>query len=212
MPRPGTPSSGGRARDRRALVAALGSAEAERLLATLLDAHPDLLAEAAGLAEAHLGSVTAEGVAEDVAFALEGLSVEDIWERSGTQPDGSYVEPGEAAWEVVEEAVAPFIADLTRRVELGRRAEATAICQGVLLGLYRISQEEGDFLDGHAPDTLEEAAAGALEVWRKGSKGRAGSAPRPRELAAMRRFLSDALPAWGSFLGRTIGRRTARTR
>ncbi len=47
-------------------------------------------------------------------------------------------------------AVAPFIADLTRRVGLSRRAKATALCRGVLLGLYRISQGEGEFLDGRA--------------------------------------------------------------
>ena len=63
---------------------------------------------------------------------------------------------------MVEEAVAPFIHDLARRLELGRRAEATVLCQGTLLGLYRVSQEEGDFLDGHAPDSLEEVAALAI--------------------------------------------------
>jgi hypothetical protein len=205
MPRPDSPSIAKRARDRRAVVDALDGAEAKQLLATLLDAHPELLTEVADLAEAELGAVTAEDLAEEVAFALEGLFVEDIWERAGTQPDGSYLEPTEAAWEVVEEAVAPFIADLTRRVELGRRAEATALCQGVLLGLYSISHGEGEFLDGHAPDTLEEAAASAVEGWKKGSRDRAGSGVRARELAAMRRFLSDALPDWESFLTRTIG-------
>ena len=205
MPRPDSPSTAKRARDRRAVVDALDGAEAKQLLATLLDAYPELLTEVADLAEAELGAVTAEDLAEEVAFALEGLSVEDIWERAGTQPDGSYLEPTEAAWEVVEEAVAPFIADLTRRVELGRRAEATALCQGVLLGLYSISHGEGEFLEGHASDTLEAAAASAVEAWKTGSRDRAGSGVRARELAAMRRFLSDALPDWESFLRRTIG-------
>jgi hypothetical protein len=186
-------------------VDALDGAEAKRLLAALLDSHPDLLSEVADLAEAELGAVTAEDVAEDVAFALEGLSVEDIWERAGTQPDGSYMEPGEAAWEVVGEPVSPFLADLTRRIELGRREEATALCQGILLGLYRSSQEEGGFLDGHAPDTLEEAAVSAVAAWKKGGKGRASSGPGARELAAMRRFLADAVPEWEPFLRRTIG-------
>ena len=205
MPRPDSPSTSKRARDRRAVVDALDGAEAKQLLATLLDAYPELLTEVADLAEAELGAVTAEDLAEEVAFALEGLSVEDIWERAGTQPGGSYLEPTDAAWEVVEEAVAPFIADLTRRVELGRRAEATALCQGVLLSLYSISHGEGEFLDGHASDTLEGAAASAVEAWKKGSRDRAGSGVRARELAAMRRFLSDALPDWEPFLRRTIG-------
>ena len=203
MSRPGSPSTAKRERDRRALVDALDAVEAKQLLGTLLDAHPELLTEAADLAEAQLGAATAEDVAEDAAFALECLSVEDIWERAGTRADGSYVEPTEAAWEVVDEAVGPFIADLTRRVGLGRRAEATALCRGVLLALYRISQEEGEFLDGHAPDTLEGAAASAIEAWKKGRRDRAG--PGARELTAMRRFLANALPEWESFLRRTIG-------
>ncbi len=206
MPRRDSPSAVKRDRARRVLVDALDGAEAKRLLAALLDVHPELLGEVAGLAEARLGAVTAEDVAEDVAFALECLSVEDIWERAGTQSDGSYMEPGEAAWEVVEEPLAPFLADLTRRIELGRREEATALCRGILLGLYRCSQGEREFLDGHAPDTLEEAAASAVTVWKKGRKARAGSGPGTRELAAMRKFLLDAVPEWEPFLTRTIGR------
>jgi len=193
-------------RDRRALLGALDAAETKRLLATMLDAHPELVAEAADLADSELGSLTLEGVADNVVFELELLHVEDIWERSGTQHDGEYVEPTEAAWEVVEEAVEPFIEDLARRIELGRRAEATALCQGLLLGLYRISQEEGEFLDGHAPDSLEETAALAITTWKKGKKGRAVAGARAKEWAAMRRFVTDTLPEWRSFLIRTLGR------
>lgn len=206
MSRPDSAKTAKQASRHRAVVDALDGTEAKQLLAALLDAHPGLLAEVAGLADGQLGAVTAESTAAEVAFALEGLSVEDIWERAGSHADGSYVEPTEAAWEVVEEAVAPFLADLRRRVELGRGAEATALCRGVLRGLYSISQADGEFLDGHAPDTLEEAAASAVEAWKKGTGGRAGSAAGARELAAMRSFLSEALPEWASFLRRTLGR------
>jgi len=110
------------------------------------------------------------------------------------------MEPAEAAWEVVGEAVTAFLADLTRRTLLGRREDATALCQGMLLGLYGSSQEEGEFLDGRAPDTLEEAAVSAVAAWKKRGKGRASSGPGARELAAMRRFLADAVPEWEPFL------------
>ncbi len=72
-PRPDSPSTAKKERARRALVDALDGAEAKRLLAALLDVRPELLMEVAGLAEAELGAVTAEDLAEDVAFALEGL-------------------------------------------------------------------------------------------------------------------------------------------
>ena len=204
-PQGGSARSARGTRERRAVLGALDGAEAKRLLAALLDARPELAAEVAELADAELGGVTAEEVEEEIAFELESLSIEDVWERSGTRPDGSYVDPNEAALEVVEEAIAPFLEDLSRRVGLGRRTEATALCQGVLLALYRISQGEGEFLDGAAPDALEEAAARAVEVWKKSGRGSAGSGAGARELAAMRSFVSDALPEWESFLGRTIG-------
>ena len=114
MPAARSPRRSKATRERRALVDALDAAETKHLLATILDAHPELVAEAADLADAQLGDLTLEDVAEDVMFELGLLHVEDIWERSGAQLDGQYVEPIEAAWEVVEEAVAPFIEDLAR--------------------------------------------------------------------------------------------------
>ena len=66
-------------------------------------------------------------------------------------------------------------------------------CKGRCTSLLRT-----EFLDGHASDTLEEAAASAVEAWKKGSRDRAGSGVCARELAAMRRFLSDAYPSQNS--------------
>jgi len=207
MPLPHSRSTTRTARAGRALLDALDATESKRLLAAILAAHPELVAEAADLADAQLGALTVEDVAEDVALALGELHVEDIWERSGPQADGEYAEPIEAAWAVVEEAVAPYIADLARRIDLGRRAEATVLCQGTLLGLYRVSQEEGDFLDGHAPDSLEEVAALAIATWKKGRAGRATARGRAEEWAAMGTFVSLALPEWRSFLTRALGSR-----
>lgn len=202
-------------RERRSLVDALDATEAKRLLGSLLDARPELLAETAALADSQLGAVSMEDVADDVAFALEELQVEDIWERSGTQSDGSYVEPIEAAWTVVEEAAAPFVEDLRRRILLGREEEALAICQGALLGLYRVSQASGEredgFLEGHAPDSIKGAARLVVEAWKKGAaRARSGWARRARDWSAMQEFVSEALPEWRSFLTWLFGRAPSR--
>ncbi len=192
-------------RDPRELIEALDASEAKRLLATLLDARPDLVAEAAALASAELGSMTVERVATDVAHAVEAVRVEDVWERSGPQSDGSYVEPVEAAWAVLEDSIARFTKDLERRIGRGREEEALAICEGALLGLYRIEQTHGEgLLDGHAPDFIVEAACSVLQTWKK-SGGRAR--PRgARDWVAMRAFVSKNLPEWRSFLIRMLGR------
>lgn len=192
-------------RDQRGLVDALEAREAKELLGRLLDARPELVQEAAALAGRDLGAVSVKRVAGEVARAVGALGIEDVWSRSGPQPDGGYVEPIEAAWSVLEAAIDPFLRDLERRIQLGREPEALAICQGVLLGLYRVEQAEGDeFLEGHAPDHLGEAAAFVVETWKR---GRGREKPRgPLDRDSMRAFFREELPEWKSFLIRVLGR------
>ena len=184
---------------------ALDALEAKRLLGALLNTRPELLADAAALASAELGSVTVDRVAEDVARAVGALRIEKVWGRSGPQSDGSYVEPTEAVWTVFEESIAPFIEDLERRIRLGHEEAAIAICEGALLALYRVEQVHGEaFLDGHAPDLIGEAAGFMVDTWKKsGGRARPRSA---RHRAAMRAFVAENLPEWRSFLIRMLGR------
>jgi hypothetical protein len=192
-------------RDPRGLVDALEAREAQALLGRLLDARPELVEEAAALASHDLGAVRVKRVAGEVARAVGALRIEDVWSHSGPQRDGSYVEPTEATWIVLEAAINPFLRDLERRIELRREPEALAICQGALLGLYRVEQAAGDdFLEGHAPDDLRGAASFVVETWKRG-RGRAsprGSLDRD----PMRAFSREALPEWESFLIRVLGR------
>jgi hypothetical protein len=130
-------------------------------------------------------------VADDVAFSLGLLRVEDLWERSGARSDGLYVEPSEAAWELVEEAVLPFLGNPARRAKRGK--EAAAICQGILLGLRRAAQEEGEFLEGWAPDALKGAARLAVEPGRRAES----KAPRGRRPEGERAGAPPAATASG---------------
>jgi hypothetical protein len=82
---------------------------------------------------------------------------------------GGYVEPSEAAWEILEETVEPFRDDMKRYLELGREAEALEICKGLVLGCYRLSERAGGDVLEWAPDFPAEAAGHALEVWHFGT-------------------------------------------
>lgn len=188
----------------RQTIDALDGPEAKRVLGALLDTRPDLLGEVAELAGSDLGGIDRERVADEVARTVGALRIEDAWVRSGPRADGSYVEETEAAWAVVEDAVEPFARDLERRIRLGRDAEARAICEGTLVGLYRVDRKYGEqFLDGHAPDAISDVAGWVAERWRK-SGGRARPR-RSRDRTALREFVSTALPEWQGFLIRTIG-------
>lgn len=61
---------------------------------------------------------------------IAGLEADAIQGRAGKQSWG-YVEPTEAAWELLEEAVDDVVADMKRRMELGLDAAAEAICCGI---------------------------------------------------------------------------------
>lgn len=99
--------------------------------------------------------------------AIRSLHLDDLAGRAGRHSWG-YTEPSEAAWELLEEAVNPFLEDMKRRAELGLEAETLEVCKGILLGLYSARDEKADTVVGWAPDFLEETAAGAALAWCTG--------------------------------------------
>jgi hypothetical protein len=56
-----------------------------------------------------------------------------------------YKDPTEAAWQLLEEVIEPFLEDMKRQAELHSPTNALEICKGVVLGLYRVRHEpDGD--------------------------------------------------------------------
>jgi len=115
--------------------------EAQAVLRRLLAAHPNLGIEAEQISKSLLGEISLEIVADDVADAIRSLSLDDLNGRAGRHSWG-YVEPSEAAWELLEEAVNPFLEDMKRRMGLGLEAETLEVCKGILLGLYSARDEK----------------------------------------------------------------------
>ena len=142
--------------------------EAAVVLQHLLEAHPELSSEAEEMARSLLHQVDYEELAAEIEDEIRALDYDDLNARAGSHEWG-YVEPSEAAEEILEETLAPFVEDLKRHVELGLEAEALEICKGVVLGCYRLSEREGGDVLGWAPDFPGEAAGNALEVWYRGA-------------------------------------------
>lgn len=117
--------------------------EARTVLHRLLVGHADLRAEAEQIALGLLGEVTFQSVADDVECALRALDLDDLGSRAG-QHHAGYTSPTEAAWELLQEVVDPFLSDMKRQIDLGLAVQALEICKGVLLGLYRIRHMKGD--------------------------------------------------------------------
>lgn len=138
---------------------ALTGDEHARVLAALLDAHPDLRQEAEAAARYLLGAETVDGVAEDVAWALDAIPLEDLAGRSGRVRSRGYVHENEAAWELIGEAVEPFLTDLRRRAGLGLIDAAAAVAAGIVSALYRSRHpEDGTVVAYAGPDAVGELA------------------------------------------------------
>ncbi|MGH7265533.1 MAG: hypothetical protein ACREMB_11870 [Candidatus Rokuibacteriota bacterium] len=118
------------------VLARLQAGDAAEVLRTLLERHPDLTAEAERLAKSAVTDVDVEAIAEDVEQAVLGLDLDDLNARAGRKRWG-YVEPTDAAWERLEEAVGPYLDEMRRRSELGLEAAAVTACQGIVSGLHR---------------------------------------------------------------------------
>jgi hypothetical protein len=140
------------------LVYYLVDRECGAVLAQLLASHPDLRGETNVIAESLLGDVSAEVTSKEVAKQVRDLGVDRLWGRTGRNPWG-YVEPGEAAWELLEHAVESPQNDMKRRMRAGMESAAEMLCQGVVLGLYRVEKSGGNEVVDCAPDFPLETAA-----------------------------------------------------
>ena len=81
-----------------------------------------------------LGTVDVDEIASAVQMELEFLQVEDVWDRAGATRDG-YLDPGDVAWEMFEEALRPFREEVEKYKKLSMLKEAASYCQGILKGI-----------------------------------------------------------------------------
>jgi hypothetical protein len=140
---------------------ALSEAEHALVLRRLVQTHPELVAEVEEVATAVLAEVERSEVAGEVACAVESVSTADVGARSGRQRGRGYVDPSEAAWELLEAAVDPFVARLRRLADAGLRGAATEVGAGILLGLNE-ARGDDECAISFEPDFAAEQAAAVL--------------------------------------------------
>ena len=141
----------------------LGAEECAEVLRELLKRHRDLRGEANEIAESLIDDVSVEAVAEDVAYLVRSIGIEELGGRAGKQSWG-YVEPSQAAWDLIEESIEDIRTDMKRRFEVGMKPAAEKICQGIVLGLHEVDGANSDGALSWAPDFPAEAAAWSLSL------------------------------------------------
>lgn len=176
------------------LLDVLSGDEAFDVLRELLRSHPTLRAEADDIARDRLSAVDPLAVADAVRDRLHALDLEDLAARCGRR-GGSYVEPAEAAWELVEEVVELQVQDIVRLVEAGVDEAARRRCEGLLLGLYSAREPMGHEVLSYCEDAPAELADWALRTWHK------AGGPR-RDTRHVGPDVLEELAEWAAFLER----------
>lgn len=137
----------------------LSGAEHATVLTALLAAHPQLRPDAEQAAEQVLAGASTDAVADEVAWALQEIPLEELAGRCGRIRGRGYVHEDEAAWELVHEVIDPFLMDLRRRAGLGLANAAATIAIGIVTGLYQArNPEEGTVVAYAGPHALSELA------------------------------------------------------
>ena len=151
-------------------IQSLNTDEASQVLKTLLDNNPDLTKNIYGIAMKVTGDVNADEIMDEVYYALDSLHVDDLSSRSGRTRHG-YVEPCDAAWEMFEEAITPFINEMKKNQQRSLPALAKTYCIGIIKGLLMYEQESCSDLKDWVTDAPGEHVDTVVEEWKKGNPG-----------------------------------------
>ncbi|MFH1438325.1 MAG: hypothetical protein ABIJ56_21630 [Pseudomonadota bacterium] len=141
------------------------------------------------IALAMVSDVDVDEVAELVFWELDAIPVEKVWDNSGSTRDG-YVEPGDYAWQLFEDALDPFIQQTRRLRELSLHDQAKLHTMGILKGIHRFETDsESEFKDW-AVDAPAELFERIYDDWKKGSR-------KKKDLKEMKNFIMEHCPGTG---------------
>src|SRR2546429_562532 len=141
---------------------AVAAAEKATVADGLLAAGPELREPAEAYAVQVMTGADRSAVAGDVEGALQGLDIEELNTRAGYRRGRGYVHPAEAADEILDEVLQPFLDDLQRRAGFGMRSAAVELAAGILLGLYNCRHGNSETLLEYSPDYAAERASGVV--------------------------------------------------
>jgi len=148
--------------DKRSALDSLAATEKATVLDQLLAARPELREPAEACAAQLMRGADRSAVADEVEGALQYLDIDELNTRTGYRPGFGYVDPAEAADEILDEALQPFLDDLQRRVDLGMGSAAVELAAGILLGLYNCRDGNSETLLEYAPDYAVERASAVV--------------------------------------------------
>lgn len=137
------------------------------------------------LAKEYLSDVDPGSIAEEVYDQLNFLQPEEVWDRSGNTRDG-YINPTEAADELFEETLEPFVEELNKYMQLSMDEQAKSYCMGILKGIRKFEKAAATDYKDWAPDSPDIHFDAILDGWRKRQTN-------ARLIDEMNRFIDNGL-------------------
>ena len=138
--------------------------EALIILRKLIKTDDDLKTKVIKLAEDLFRDVDIDQICEDVFFALDGIDVHELWDRAGPKTDG-YTSPEDMSMEMFEEALAPFVKEMERLLDLKMPLESKVYCMGILKGIYQYEEDSKSEFKDWASDVPGETFGYILREW-----------------------------------------------
>lgn len=168
------------------ILKSISAEEASIVLQQLVATSPAIRKKAEGIALRLLVDVDVDSVAAEVLLELDSLIVEDVWDHSGSTRDG-YVDPGECAWQMFEDALEPFLEQLQKCSTLSLHDQAKLYCMGILEGIHRFESESESEYKDWAVDAPGEYFVRIYNEWKKEAKNK-------KDVSEVRKFIQDLAP------------------
>jgi hypothetical protein len=162
--------------------------EALAILKHLAKGDADLAQRIEQIGRKRLTGVDIEDIADQVYSDLDALPVEEVWERAESSY-GEYIEPGEAAWEMFEETLKPFMREMKRYQQLSMCPEAKHYCMGILQGIYRFEKESQSEYKNWAEDAPPQHFHSIIDNWKESTKD-------PTDITEVEEFVRRELSNW----------------
>ena len=149
-------------------IQSLNADEASQVLKGVLENDPSLTKKIYDVAMKVAGGVNTDDVMNEVFCELNMLDMEDLRGRAGRTRYG-YVEPHDAAWELFEEALAPFIDETRKNQQRMLPAAAKNYCIAIVKGLWAYKEESHSDLKDWLEDAPGEYVETVVREWKKGN-------------------------------------------
>ena len=154
--------------DMKLFLNGLNEHQMSQVLKILLDNNSDLLKKVYDIAVQAVSDVDHEEIADDVYYELNALDLDMLSSRSGRTQYG-YVSPDDAASELFEEAITPFIDEMKNNLQRALYVAAKNYCIGIVKGLMRYEEDSNSDLKEWVIEEPGGYIESVVDDWKKGN-------------------------------------------